>query len=566
MKINRRLFLTGSASTAALLALAACSGSGSSSSSSEPVELAASDINAQERSALKQGGTLRISAQQWIPNFNPMHLDGNIGDNGSVLQYFTGIQNWIYADDASITPREEFCLDYNEEEVDGKTRITMHLNPKAVWNSGASINVADYQGAWKACNGADEAFTAMVASTDGWVDIESIEAGVDEFEMIVTFKSVFPDWSAVLSGFIVPAALTASPEAFGSWTDGSVTDHWTGPYLVKTADATTQQLTLEPNPKWWGEPALLEGVVMKVIDPAQTGTAFANGEIDVVSGIIDASVYEQCAKRSDGQIRQAVGAQWRHFTMNGSEGVLADKKLRHALVKGMDRVTITEADLQGLPVPASQLQLGNHLFNPADSRYQDNSGALAFNKEQAIAELEELGWKLPEGKEYREKDGQTLTIKYLRLPDTPTSVTEGKVLQSNMKEIGVEIVMDDTNNDAFFPDRISKGLFEIVAYTWVSTPYPMNNIGQIYGKGSASNRTGLSSDRLEELIRQVATEGDEKKRVELAQEADKEIWDLAGVIPLYMRADYTAVPAKLANYGAFGLSTTKYENLGFLKD
>ena len=126
--------------------------------------------------------------------------------------------------------------------------------------------------------------------------------------------------------------------------------------------------------------------------------------------------------------------------------------------------------------------------------------------------------------------------------------------------------MDDTNNDAFFPDRISKGLFEIVAYTWVSTPYPMNNIGQIYGKGSASNRTGLSSDRLEELIRQVATEGDEKKRVELAQEADKEIWDLAGVIPLYMRADYTAVPAKLANYGAFGLSTTKYENLGFLKD
>ena len=66
-----------------------------------------------------------------IPNYNPLHLDGNVGDNGSILQYFTGVQNWIYAEDASFTVRTEFCLDYNAEEKDGKTVVTMHLNPKA---------------------------------------------------------------------------------------------------------------------------------------------------------------------------------------------------------------------------------------------------------------------------------------------------------------------------------------------------------------------------------------------------------------------------------------------------
>ena len=71
-----------------------------------------------------------------IPNYNPLHLDGNVGDNGSILQYFTGVQNWIYAEDASFTVRTEFCLDYNAEEKDGKTVVTMHLNPKAKWNSG----------------------------------------------------------------------------------------------------------------------------------------------------------------------------------------------------------------------------------------------------------------------------------------------------------------------------------------------------------------------------------------------------------------------------------------------
>ena len=496
-----------------------------------------------------------------IPNYNPLHLDGNVGDNGSILQYFVGVQNWIYAEDASFTVRTEFCLDYNAEEKDGKTVVTMHLNPKAKWNSGEPIQVADYQGVWKACNGDDPTFTEMVASTDGWNSIESIEQGADQFEMITTFKSTFPDWSNILSGFIVPAALTKDASAFASWTDGSVTAHWTGPFIVTAADSTGQFLTLERNPGWWGEEALLDKVTLKVIDTSQIGTAFANNEIDVANSIIDASTYQQCQKRADAVIRQAYGTQWRHYTMNGSSGILADQKLRQALVKGIDRLTVAQADLQGLPVPASQLLLGNHLFMPQQKGYQDNSGDLTFNKDQAIKELEELGWVLPEGKEFREKDGQTLS---LRLPDTATSATEGKILQANMKDIGVEVVMDDTNNDDFFPERVSPGKFEIVTYAWIGTPYPLANIGQLFGKDSASNRSHVWSEALEDLISKIAVEPDPDKRIELANQADKEIWNLAAIIPIYSRADYNAVPKTLANFGSFGLSTVGYENIGYM--
>lgn len=562
MMINRRLFLGGTASLAALTALAACGSSKPGSDS--PVALTASDINPQDRSALQKGGELRIPISAMIPNYNPLHLDGNVSDNGSILQYFTGVQNWIYAEDASFTVRTEFCLDYNAEEKDGKTVVTMHLNPKAKWNSGEPIQVADYQGVWKACNGDDPTFTEMVASTDGWNSIESIEQGADQFEMITTFKSTFPDWSNILSGFIVPAALTKDAEAFKSWTDGSVTDHWTGPFIVTAADSTSQFLTLERNPNWWGEEALLDKVTLKAIDTNQLGTAFANKEIDVANSIIDASTYQQCQKRADAVIRQAYGTQWRHYTMNGSSGILADQKLRQALVKGIDRLTVAQADLQGLPVPANQLLLGNHLFMPQQKGYQDNSGDLTFNKDQAIKELEELGWVLPEGKEFREKDGQTLSIKYLRLPDTATSATEGKILQANMKDIGVEVVMDDTNNDDFFPERVSPGKFEIVTYAWIGTPYPLANIGQLFGKDSASNRSHVWSEALEDLIAKIAVETDPDKRIELANQADQEIWQLAAIVPIYSRADYNAVPKNLANFGSFGLSTVGYENIGYM--
>lgn len=567
MMINRRLFLGGSASVAALAALAACGGSGSSSSSgasATPTKLAASDINKVDRDKLQKGGELTIPIGTWIPNYNRLHIDGNTGDAETLASFVLG-SNFIWADDASISVDKDYCTDYKEEEKDGNTVITLTLNPKAKWNSGESINVADYKAAWEFCNGTDEAKTAVVASTDGWDHIKSIEQGADEFEVITTFDGIFPDWSSVIGGATVPAALCKDVDTFSGWTDASKTDYWTGPFIVTSADKTKQIITLGHNPNWWGDEPLLDTVTIKVVDDSQLGTAFANSEIDTVDTIIDASTYQQCQQRADGEIRQAAGLQWRHFTMNGASGLLSDQKLRQAIVKGIDRETITKADLQGLPVPVSQLQLGNHLFAPQDADYQDNTGDLAFNKEQAVKDLESLGWTLPDGKEYREKDGQTLSIKYLRLPDVATSATEGKVLQANMKAIGVEIVMDDTNNDDFFPERVKKGNFEIVSFAWQGTPYPMNNIGQVYGKGSASNYTGLSSDALEKLIDEVAVEADHAKRVKLAQDADKEIWQLAGVIPIYSRASYTAVPKKLANYGSFGLSSVRPEDVGYAK-
>ena len=70
MMINRRLFLGGTVSAAALAALAACAGSPSESGSGN-VDLAVSDINPQDRSALQKGGELRIPILSMIPNYNP---------------------------------------------------------------------------------------------------------------------------------------------------------------------------------------------------------------------------------------------------------------------------------------------------------------------------------------------------------------------------------------------------------------------------------------------------------------------------------------------------------------
>ena len=53
--------------------------------------------------------------------------------------------------------------------------------------------------------------------------------------------------------------------------------------------------------------------------------------------------------------------------------------------------------------------------------------------------------------------------------------------------------------------------------------------------------------------------------IELANATAKIIWENVMTLPLYQRPELIAVKTKLANYGAFGLSSVKWENVGYEK-
>lgn len=94
----------------------------------------------------------------------------------------------------------------------------------------------------------------------------------------------------------------------------------------------------------------------------------------------------------------------------------------------------------------------------------------------------------------------------------------------------------------------------------------MANVGQIYGTpGSNSNFSGVSDPEIDEYIKKIATETDRDERIKLTNEVDKVIWDNVMTLPLYYRANITAVPANLVNYGATAFESFPAENIGFAK-
>ena len=536
MMINRRMFLAGSASTAVLAALAACASSSNSDGGSENLKQA---VNVVARDKVKDGGELKFAISDPIANWNNATVEGNTGSMRQILDFISP-SLFLYDSAGKATPRPEFFKSIKDEVKNGKTVVSIELNDKAVWGDGKKIVADDYIKTMQSATNKDYAW----ASTDGLVDIEKFDKESDT-KFSITWKSTYPDWSAVIT--MMPQAQVATPAAFN---DGvkDVTKYknewFAGPYKIKSYDAAQQLVTLERNEKWWGDKGKLDKITFRYLDSAATAGAFANKEVDVLRSIVTADTFKQAQTRTDAEVRQNFGLQYRHVTINGSHGILSDKAVRQAFLLGTNRQEIASALLAGLPVKAKDFLLGNHFFMPSQL-------------------LDGAGWKEPSAGAIREKDGKKLTIYYTRPTGVVTTKNESELLQNQLKKIGIDLQMKDVESASYFKTIAQKN-FEVTGFAWQLTQYPMNNIGQVYGKDSQSNFSGYSVAAIDEAIKKIAVETDNAKRVDMTNKVDALIWENVMNYPLYQRPDLCGVPKKLANYGAFGLATVRGEDVGFV--
>jgi peptide/nickel transport system substrate-binding protein len=559
------------------LALTGCgqknqsSGSSSAGASAKAASLPLAQINEKPRDQVKDGGTLRFGISLLPAAWNGLNVENNNVDLNSTIWWYVGVENFMYKADGTPVPNKDFLQSYDVKKASdngGHQQVTLHLNPNAKWNSGRQIDYTDYVATWKANNGTNPAFKP--ATTDGFNQVTSITKGDKPTDVVITFKTSYPDWTSPFS-VILPKEGASTPAAFNDGWKNFNPNWFAGPFTLDKIDKAQKTLTVKRNDKWWGDKSKLDSVSFKELDDATMTKAFANKEIDVVDTIITKDGYDTAKKRTDGQLREAGSLQWRHFTFNTKSQNLTDIKVRQAIVKGINREAIAKSDLAGLPVDPASVMLGNHFFMPGQVGYQDNAGPDSYNPEQAKKDLDAAGWKL--NGSVREKDGKPLTIDYAMLTGVPTSENEGSLLKQNMASIGVKVNLVNTPADSM-NDVLTNHSFGIIAFTWQGTPYPMNNVRQIYGaaaegsnKPSESNYSQLVDPRLEKLIAQIDTEEDPAKRRDLTNQADKIIWDNVMTLPQYQRVQLTAVPANLANYGAstFQASTFKAEDVGYQK-
>jgi len=558
---------------AGALVLAACGGGGQNTEpgGEEPqgetsvAPITSQDINPKDRADLAQGGEVRLDVADFGTTWNIFSVNGNNDDMAHALMPATPI--WFNIDAKGVaTPNPDYLVSATEVSK-SPTVINFKLNPKAVWNDGSPIDIDDMIAFWKACNGENTKF--QCATTQGFDAITDIKAGADKFDATVTFKAAYPDWTSVFGGnpSVFKAESVKDPETFNNGWNQLKNEWLSGPFKVESYNKSQKLLTLVPNDKWWGAKPLLDKITFRAISSDATAAAFVNNELDSFDIGPDPDAYKRASGVTDATIRKAAGPNFRQITFNSKSKYLSDLKVRQAIVRSLDRTEIGSSDLAGIDWPVSPLN--NHVFLQNQQGHEDiaKMTGLDYDAEKAKADLDAAGWKVgADG--IREKDGKKLEIGFSQLVGVPVSENEALQVQNQLKDVGIKVNIADVPQSKFQDGTVlTEHEFDLIAFSWIGTPYPFTSIKQLYGTGQESNFAQLSLPELDKLIEQIDVETDPAKRIDLGNQAAKIIWENVNLLPLYQRPELKATKTKLANYGAFGFSdkTFHWENVGYEK-
>lgn len=556
-----------------VLGLAACGGpaqpNAPSAGSTATAVKTGWDINETPRDQLV-GGEFIGSISHQIADWNLSTAAGN-DQEMSFLEKPVSPSYYDYNGLGEALINNDYLLEA-KEEVNPNLKLTLKLNPKAVWNDGAPITAKDWIATVKALNGSDKDYKNV--NTAGWEQITSVTAGADDYEVVLNFKTTYPDWTKIIAAGPYRAESIATAEMFNNGWKKEMKLAWqSGPFKIDTVDSKTGNVVMVPNDLWWGQKPLLTKITFKRILTDAQATAFANQELDYYDMGSDPNGFKTASEAQNSVVRKAGGPNFRHFTFNGQAPNLTDVKVRQAIMMGLDRGAIARSDLAGIDWDATPLN--NNLYMANQTGYVDQGKAtgIDFNLDGAKAKLDEAGWKMNDSTGFREKDGKQLDVNFAVLAGVSASENESLQAQKMLKDIGVNLKLKNINTDKEWPGVLTTHGFDIIAFSWIGTPYPLGDIRQIYGttvtdgkeKYSEANYAQIYIPKVEELAPQIDTEMDPAKRAELGNQVAQAIWEAGHTLPLYQRPMLIGVRAKLANIGAQAFGTIKWENVGFTK-
>ncbi|MFG2835307.1 ABC transporter family substrate-binding protein [Streptomyces zaomyceticus] len=272
--------------TSAVLAVTVLAGC-SSGDEADEAPAAAQDNAPAARDKVADGGTLRWAVDTLPPTLNSFQADAD----GTTSRIAGAVLPSLYTLDARGRPQRN--ADYLESaqvvETEPKQVVLYKLNQQAVWSDGREIGAPDFVAQWRALSGRDTAY--WTARNSGYERIEKIERGKNDLEVRVTFAKPYSDWKSLFTP-LYPKQVMGAPNTFN---DGARTTlkATAGPFLLKGIDRKSSTVTLTRNPRWWGQPAKLDSVVLTAVPRADRAAALAAGTLDLAE--IDRSTAERIA-------------------------------------------------------------------------------------------------------------------------------------------------------------------------------------------------------------------------------------------------------------------------------
>ncbi|MGE5506504.1 MAG: peptide ABC transporter substrate-binding protein [Actinomycetota bacterium] len=327
---------------------------------------------------------------------------------------------------------------------------------------------------------------------------------------------------------------------------------WDGPYRVVQV-VQGSHVALEPNPHWAGpKPAFRRIVVKTVENTAALEANLLSGGVDMVAGELGLPLEQAIAfekRHKDGWVVVfKPSLVYEHLDVNLSNPVLADLRVRRALMLGLDRQALSKQLFDG------RQPVADSFVPPLDWMYTDQVPKYPFDPAKAAQLLDEAGWTAGPGGMRRNAKGEPLAVELATTAGNRSRELVAQVLQSQWRKIGIEARLKAEPPRVFFGDTVTRRKFPGLAmFAWYSAPENVprstlhsEGITTAANNWSGQNYTGYASPAMDKLIDAVEVELDKPKRKALwAQLQALYATDLPA-LPLFFRADAFILPKGLA--------------------
>lgn len=515
--------------------------------------IAALVIAISTQAASAQGrDSITIGITQFPATFHP-HINSMLAKsyilNATLRPMTTYNQDWqLICLLCTELPTIENGLAEPETLPDGTTgvAVTYRIHPDATWGDGTPVTSADAVFTWQVGRDERSGFSGLEAFRRTLaVDI------VDDKTFITHGDRLSYNYNAANGLYLLPAHLEAAPFAEPAEyrhrtlydTDTTNPGLYFGPYRIAEVESGSH-VVLKKNPTWYGPEPHFETVTIRVIEnTAALEANLLSGAIDYVAGDLGFNIEQalSLAKRQGDRfdVLFKPGLIYEHIDVNLDNPILADRRVRQALIYAIDRETLVEKLFDGRqPVAHSNI-------NPLDSIYSEAVPKYGFNPKQAAALLDQAGWTdLRDGIRHNQA-GDKLALTLMTTAGNKSRELVQQVLQSQWKQAGIEIVIRNEPARVFFGETMTKRKNDgLSMYAWLSAPESLpitslrsDQIPTEENGWSGQNYPGYANPQMDALIDQIEVELDPAARLPLWAELQRLYAEDLPALPLFFRAN-----------------------------
>ena len=446
-------------------------------------------------------------------------------------------------------PTIENGLAVPEQTADGNDGIavTYSLQPEATWGDGVPVTTEDVVFTWEVGRHPK----AGVSNFELYRRILSIDVE-DEKTFTLHLDRVEFRYAAINDFLLLPAHIErpvfeADPAAYRNRTtfDTAPTTPglFFGPYRI-TNVVSGSHIDLEPNPTWYGPAPRFTRITVRAIEnTAALEANLLSGSIDMIAGDLGLAIDQALAfeKRNGARydVEYKPGLIYEHIDLNLDNPILADRRIRQALVHAIDREALSQQLFEG------RQPVAHASVSPLDWVYKEAVRSYPFDPDRARQLLDEAGWdQLRDGIRHNAA-GEALQLAFGTTAGNRSRELVQQVLQSQWRELGIDVRIQNQPARVFFGETTSKRKFGGLAmFAWISSPEHVPRttlhsemIPTADNNWAGQNYTGYDNPEMDRLIDQLEITLDRDARKALWHQLQTLYAEDLPAIPLYWRAN-----------------------------